>query len=129
MASLSDSQAAEVCDARLSLLPLRSFRKASVSTPSGNTCFVLHVAPPDRIFENMQALLSSADDDQKRMMEERVILTDYNDKVIGSGSKTESALYKYLGGQRMPKKFGRVILRTQACTRFCSRISSLQRTS
>ena len=31
------------------------------------------------------------DDEQKRMMEERVILTDYNDKVIGSGSKTESA--------------------------------------
>jgi len=34
--------------------------------------------------------LSQADDEQVKMMEERVILTDYYDNVIGHGSKKES---------------------------------------
>lgn len=34
--------------------------------------------------------LSQADDEQVKMMEERVILTDYFDNVIGHGSKKES---------------------------------------
>ena len=39
---------------------------------------------------NLQNLLSSADAEQVRMMEERVILTDYFDNVIGAGSKKDS---------------------------------------
>jgi hypothetical protein len=38
----------------------------------------------------LQGLLKEADDEQVRMMEERVILVDYNDKAVGSGSKKES---------------------------------------
>lgn len=38
----------------------------------------------------LQGLLSQADEDQVRMMEERVILVDWNDKAIGSGSKKET---------------------------------------
>jgi len=38
----------------------------------------------------VQGLLKEADDEQVRMMEERVILVDHNDKAIGSGSKKES---------------------------------------
>ena len=34
--------------------------------------------------------LSQVDDEQVKMMEERVILTDYYDNVIGHGSKKES---------------------------------------
>jgi hypothetical protein len=37
--------------------------------------------------------LSQADDEQVKMMEERVILTDYYDNVIGHGSKKESESY------------------------------------
>jgi len=36
------------------------------------------------------AQLASADAEQRAMMEERVILTDYYDNPIGDGSKTES---------------------------------------
>ena len=35
--------------------------------------------------------LSTADDEQRRLMEERVIVTDYYDNPIGAGSKKESA--------------------------------------
>ena len=38
-----------------------------------------------------QALLAGADDEQVRLMEERVIVTDYYDNCIGAGSKKESA--------------------------------------
>jgi hypothetical protein len=37
-----------------------------------------------------QALLEGADEDQVRMMEERIILTDYFDNPIGAGSKKDS---------------------------------------
>ena len=36
--------------------------------------------------------LSGADEEQIRMMDERVIVTDYFDRVIGNGSKKESKL-------------------------------------
>jgi hypothetical protein len=38
-----------------------------------------------------QGLLAGADDEQVRLMEERVIVTDYYDNCIGAGSKKESA--------------------------------------
>ncbi len=38
----------------------------------------------------LQAVLEGSDEDQIRMMEERVILTDYYDRVLGSASKKES---------------------------------------
>jgi hypothetical protein len=38
----------------------------------------------------LQHLLAGADEDQVRMMEERVIVTDYYDNAIGHGSKKES---------------------------------------
>lgn len=41
----------------------------------------------------LQEVLASADDDQVRMMEERVILTDYYDNPIGNGSKKDSEYF------------------------------------
>ena len=38
------------------------------------------------------ARLAQADDEQRTMMEERVIITDYYDTPIDSGSKKDSAL-------------------------------------
>lgn len=41
-------------------------------------------------FRRLQKLLAEADEEQRKMMEERVILTDYYDNEIGHGSKKES---------------------------------------
>lgn len=40
----------------------------------------------------VQGLLSAADEEQVRLMEEQVIVTDYNDNCIGAGSKKTSML-------------------------------------
>lgn len=53
--------------------------------------FVSPVSPsPSPLSLRLQSLLSSADDEQVRMMEEQVILTDYYDRPIGAGSKKDS---------------------------------------
>ena len=46
---------------------------------------------PNDLEARAAAALSRADDEQRRMMDERVILTDYYDRPIGAGSKRESA--------------------------------------
>jgi hypothetical protein len=45
---------------------------------------------PSIFLFHMQAQLAKADEEQVRMMEERVILTDYYDNCIGDGSKKDS---------------------------------------
>lgn len=51
---------------------------------------------PADLVAQLESSLSQADDAQRAMMEERVILTDYYDNPTGSGSKTESASHTYL---------------------------------
>lgn len=51
---------------------------------------------PADLVAQLESSLSQADDAQRAMMEERVILTDYYDNPTGSGSKTESASCTYL---------------------------------
>jgi len=43
-----------------------------------------------KLIEKALSQLQKCDDEQVKMMEERVILTDYFDNVIGHGSKKES---------------------------------------
>jgi hypothetical protein len=43
-----------------------------------------------KLIEKALSQLKECDDEQVKMMEERVILTDYFDNVIGHGSKKES---------------------------------------
>jgi hypothetical protein len=50
-------------------------------------------APPaeGHLAQLVEASLSAVDEQQRAMMEERVIVTDYFDNPLGSGSKKESA--------------------------------------
>ena len=43
------------------------------------------------VLAEIEASLSAVDEQQRAMMEERVIVTDYYDNPLGSGSKKESA--------------------------------------
>lgn len=71
----------------------------------------------------LQGLLSQADEDQVRMMEERVILVDWNDKAIGSGSKKETHIMASINEGLLHRAFsvflftpeGKLILQQVSC--------------
>jgi len=75
--------------------PVNFAAKARLVTPNKPSFMASPLIPADLVAQ-LESSLSQADDAQRAMMEERVILTDYYENPTGSGSKTESASSTYL---------------------------------